>query len=237
MTTDRHRSGSVLMETVLVLPLLVMLFGGLFVLGDILHGRLHLLTVDRAVAWSSSSRFEGGRTNLVSSWFVHLGPHTAFTVEKAVARRHEGEDDDNDWLAWASPFRERGGDGKTLGSTEWLDFVSGHAEGRVDVPMWAAMVNTHAVVNRRPQGEYLASDWRLLAKENGDYRDDGRVYVVRRAPDVAKRFDRTRGAADLAWFAIPLDRWPGGRAGPRAPDVSIQLKPFTRHSAALAVGE
>ncbi len=216
------------METILVLPVLLLLFGGLFVVGDIAHGRLHSLTADRMAAWSAGSRFENGRTNLVSRSFRHLGPHTALTLEKAYA----------DWYPDADGVRPHG--------TEWLDFTGGRTDARVEVPMWAAVANVHNVVNQRDQGEYLSSVWKLNVKGGtdhaSDYQEFDRQYVVRRAADssIDREFRRTRPAAKLGWFTIPLDDWPDGDKGVFSASSVPKLPsrhPFVRHPAALAVGE
>ena len=125
------------------------------------------------------------------------------------------------------------------------------ADARVDVPFWAAMANTPAVVWGRPQGEWLSATWRYHAKGasgsgSETYRDWDRQFVVRRTPDssvaVADKgeFLRTRKAAELGWFTIPLGGWPDGDKGlffgvslPALPKRS----PFVRHPVALEVGE
>lgn len=196
MGANVSRQGSVLMETVLVLPLLLLVLGGMLMMGDILHGRLHLLTIDRVAAWSPESRFETGRGDIFKSWFRHLERHTALHLEKGFmdfydegAARHivdPGYYIDKSWMKRSSPK-----------GTEWLDFAGGRANARVEVPMWAAMANTHSVVFQ--QGDYLSADWRLMTYESdvddrsndkachgaGDFKENDRQYVVRRKSDSA----------------------------------------------------
>ena len=52
------REGSVLMETILVIPILLMLLGGLFLLGDRLLGMLVVQDAGRYVAWTTYGRRE-----------------------------------------------------------------------------------------------------------------------------------------------------------------------------------
>lgn len=62
-TSDRRedgaRNGSVLMETVLVLPLLMVLLGGVMWLGQIQLNRVRLVEADRYVAWQRANRHLG----------------------------------------------------------------------------------------------------------------------------------------------------------------------------------
>lgn len=227
----KSAEGSVLMETVLVLPLLLLVFGGLFVLGDVIHGRLHLSTVDRMAAWTPESRFECGHTNIVARTFRFLGLHTALILEKAYS----------DWYD--------SGDEKQLRCTEWLDFTGGRAYARTEVPIWAAMANTHNVVNGAANGESLSSTWRYHVRDGvgspvREYADFDRQYVVRRTPDTIVSADsdqvRTVNAAELGWFSIPLGDWPDGDRGlffgAKLPSLPYR-HPFVRHPVALAVGE
>ena len=73
------RSGSVLMETVIVLPILLLVIGGLFILGDMAHGRLHLTAIDRAAAWGSANRFYEPQ---FKSWFGFVPKTTALRIER-----------------------------------------------------------------------------------------------------------------------------------------------------------
>lgn len=50
-------SGSVLMETVLVIPLFIAFFSGIFVLGDLMLGRNRLTAADRYAVWLAGCRF------------------------------------------------------------------------------------------------------------------------------------------------------------------------------------
>lgn len=241
--TTHSSNGSVLMETILVLPLLLLLFGGIFMVGDILHGRLHLLTIDRVAAWTPESRFETGRKDIFTSWFRHLRWHTALDLEHAYA----------DWYYTGSPPSKSGPTG-----TGWLDFVGGRAYSKVEVPMWVAMANVHNVLYRRPGKEYLSAEWRLHVYEAdvdkdsvdgkchaaGEYQAFNREYVLRRRPEsmVDADFCRTASTLDLDWYGITFDSWPS--TDHSALDGSFLFglekklrRPFMRHPAAMAVGE
>ncbi len=52
--------GSVLMETVIAIPLYIVLIGGMFWLGDLLLAKHKLVTADRYAAWNAGNRHAGG---------------------------------------------------------------------------------------------------------------------------------------------------------------------------------
>ena len=51
--------GSVLMETILVIPLYIAFLSGIFLLGDLGLGRNHLTAADRFGVWLSGTRHVG----------------------------------------------------------------------------------------------------------------------------------------------------------------------------------
>jgi len=60
----RGRRGSILLETVLVIPLYMILLGGIFWLGDLILARQQLVTADRYVAWNKGMRHDDrGKTD------------------------------------------------------------------------------------------------------------------------------------------------------------------------------
>ena len=59
--------GSVLMETVLVLPLYIAFFSGIFMLGDLDSGRNRLTAGDRFAVWASGNRHADGDDDRVKS--------------------------------------------------------------------------------------------------------------------------------------------------------------------------
>ena len=52
--------GSVMMEFCLMLPILLLIFGGTFLMFDVNMGRLHLLEANRNLAWLENDRFNNG---------------------------------------------------------------------------------------------------------------------------------------------------------------------------------
>lgn len=257
-------SGSVLMETLFVLPILLMMLGGLFVAGDVIHGRLHLQNVDRISAWSPDSRFEHGSTNIVTRWSRHIAKHTETIIEKAFTDYYESGSssaslvdywDETSNLTGINLGGSAGGKNPPR-STEWLDFAGGRAYARVKVPIWAAMVNVHSVTTG--SSDFLTSDWRLMTYEHnvdegsadrachaaGDYREFNRQYLVRRKYGgyIDKDLRRNQDIIDIDWFGTALAEWPcsAKRSSAFGFLTSLDMKvrrAFSRHPAALAVGE
>lgn len=64
MLTQKHASaserGSILMEAVLVIPLYLIVFGGIMWVGDIVQTRQRLLVADRYAAWNFGNRHAPG---------------------------------------------------------------------------------------------------------------------------------------------------------------------------------
>jgi len=55
------KSGSILMETIIAIPLYMILLGGIIWLGDLMVARQSLMIADRYVAWSYGSRYNPGQ--------------------------------------------------------------------------------------------------------------------------------------------------------------------------------
>lgn len=261
----RHDAGSVLMETLFVLPILLMMLGGLFVVCDVIHGRLHLQNVDRISAWSPDSRFEAGSdSNIVSRWSHHIAKHTELVLEKAFTDFYEAGSsgasivdywDETSNLTGINLGGSAGGRNPPR-STEWLDFAGGRAYACVKVPIWAAMVNVHSVTTG--SSDYLTSDWRLMTYERdvdsgspdkashaaGDYKEFNRQYLVRRKHGgyINEDFRRNQDIINIDWFGTALGEWPcsAKRSSAFGFLTSLDMKlrrAFSRHQAALAVGE
>ena len=217
------RTGSVLMETVLVLPVLLLLFGGLFVLGDLALGRLHLGVADRAVSWASANRFAEPSFR---SWFAYVPGTSALRLERVRA----GEP-----AALTN--------GVSLRGNRWLGFYAGYANGEVDVPFWIGMANAHNVLVSGPKEDRLRENWKLFPDEDeggGEtrYRDSARSFVVHRRPGIGgtNAWNRTLPVKDLSWLDVVGDSWCGGVEA-----AGLSGKPagtgFRRHPYALLVGE
>lgn len=232
------RNGSILMETVLVLPILLLVFGGLFIVGDIAHGRLHLTTIDRAAAWESGNRFSEPK---FKDWFAFVPKTASLRIERVKAELVMAEARDTKG--------ERKAKEGMLHGNNWLGFYGGYGHAKVTVPFWYGSANAHNLLFGGLKKDRFKEEYRLFTyseedvegskdKKSGDYREFGRSFVVHRSqmPGGTNVFNRVAAAKDLAWLTITGDSWCGT-------GVSLGLngkaagRNFHRHPYALIVGE
>jgi len=182
-----NHSGSVLMETVLVLPLYLLLLGGLFIVGDIMLARFHLSAVERTYAWRGSSRVPG---EPLRAPLLEMMPdrHLVENESKSAVVKHAG--------------------GVNNVANRFLHFVYANAKAVVKVPFWIGMANTQQTINPNDTGAPQFVDEYEL--HNGAV--FGRSYVVvRRALNPGDRdemtyYDRTQKAEKLYYDSIRADR-------------------------------
>lgn len=232
------RSGSVLMETVIVLPILLLVVGGLFILGDMAHGRLHLTSIDRAAAWGADNRFA---EPAFKDWFAFIPRTTSLRIERVKA---ELVKDDS-----KGTKGEKTAKGAMLHGNQWLGFYSGYGHAKVAVPFWYGSANAHNVLFGGSEGDRFKDEYRLFTysemdvegskdKKAGDYREFGRSFVVHRGlmPGGTNAFNRVAEAKNLAWLTIVGDSWCGAEAS-----AGMNGRPagrnFHRHPYAILVGE
>ena len=230
------RRGSVLMETVIVLPILLLLFGGLFILGDMAHGRLHLTAVDRAAAWGSDNRFAEPE---FKSWLAFVPKTTSLRIERVRA---------DEVLASADDAKsEAAAKAQMLHGNSWLAFYGGYAHAKVAVPFWYGSANAHGILFGGSEEDRFKDEYRLFTYEEdmdkhkaGDYRDFGRSFVVHRRRAVqsgpSNNLDRAAAAANLSWSSVVGDGWCGGAQSPGLGGRAAG-RSFRRHPYALLVGE
>ena len=238
-TRTDPRSGSVLMETVIVLPILLLLLGGLFIFGDMAHGRLHLTTVDRAAAWASDNRFA---EPTFKDWFGFIPKTTALRIErvKGVEIVFDAKDTAGEKKAKAA----------MLHGNRWLGFYGGYGHAKVTVPFWVGSANAHNILFGGSEEDRFKEEYRLFTyseqdvggsteKKAGDYREFGRSFVAHRGamPGGTNAFNRTAEVKDLAWLTIVGDSWCGGIAPSESMRGRAAGRNFHRHPYALLVGE
>lgn len=232
------RSGSVLMETLLVLPVLLLVFGGLFILGDMAHARMHLGLVDRAAAWSAGGRFAEPSFR---EWFAYVGQTSALRPEYVKAGQPR------------AATHERGSEGEERARLDmprgnhWLGFHAGYAHAKAAIPFWVGMANAHSTVFGGPEEERFADERRFYVYDRdvkeagrsaGDYREFGRAFAVHRIPvdEGTGTWSRAAPAVNLAWQSVVGDRWCGTDVSSGI-DASAPGVAFRRHPLALFLGE
>ncbi len=110
-----ERRGSVLMETILVIPLYIAFFSGIYLLGDLELGRNRLAAADRFAVWLSGCRY---------------GDKDDEAVKKDASKAFfpDGEFAEGTKL-------ESFSSGKT--KADWYSVVRGAAELKMVLPVWA----------------------------------------------------------------------------------------------------
>ena len=193
--SDSRRNGSILMETILVLPLFLMLLGGMFVLGDLMMGRLLQLDADRVVAWRAVDRF-------VPDSELHPDMSIPDAFDRDIGR--DGVDKKPGFVAYNDDHET-----PHVGNV-WTEFMSGRSEVIVDVPWWTAYLDVQNVMvgdKDRFQSSFK------LDSDNGEFVERPRSYVLRRR-DSSQNWVRARmaDAEDLVerfWIGIVFDPMAG----------------------------
>ena len=184
MPAPDRRSGVILMETVIVLPILLMLLGGLFVIGDMLMSRLAAQELDRALAWRAVDRF--GPTDFDDSAFRHIIGAQGITAMPGL-------------YAYEAT-------GSGMGN-RWSSVFSGRSDVNVNVPWWTAFVNVQdAVMGDPDHPDRMESSYNLNSDGNGRFSQTPRTYVFRRYVNGG---EREKPAASFPVSDIVCDRMAG----------------------------
>ena len=112
----RAECGSILMETLLTIPLFIAFFSGIFVLGEMELGRSRLNAADRCALWYRACRWANADDDSAKS-------------EISGAFFEEGTFADKTRLAKFSSRQDSAG---------WYGLFRGTAELKMDLPAWAA---------------------------------------------------------------------------------------------------
>ena len=201
------------METILVLPLYLMLLGGMFVIGELLLGRYLAHDIERALAWRAADRF--GPTSFDKKMYDYsTGDYATATNGispeiRMVARTHRSGFWGNNWIA-------------TFG---------GRADVSVRTPWWTAFINVQGAMIGKGEDEAFEENFKLNSYEN-EFLDEPRVWVCRRRSrgDNGKPYDggRENPAVTLNWNAIAFDHFPGTDASVGTAPEQIEIKDYKR---------
>ena len=110
-----ERRGSVLMETILVIPLYIAFFSGIYLLGDLELGRNRLTAADRFAVWLSGSRYEDKDDSAVKK-------------DASAAFFPDGEFAEGTKLESFSSRKTK---------ADWYSVVRGAAKLKMVLPVWA----------------------------------------------------------------------------------------------------
>ena len=75
----RNENGSILMETVIVIPLFMLLIGGIMWSGQLIYAKQRLVVADRYVAWNAGNRHAQNYSDVQSQFFNQSIPDASTT--------------------------------------------------------------------------------------------------------------------------------------------------------------
>ena len=200
MMTER---GSVLMETILVIPLYIAFFSGIYLLGDLELGRNRLTAADRFAVWLTGIRYEekdddAARQEATEAFFPSGEFAEGTKIESFSSRRTE---------------------------VDWYAVVRGAAELRMVLPVWAVgcrkgVIQLFADIGTPPDKEL----WDKLSFKSREIEEPDTHSVLMRADyAVREKPGRELAQGGPLWYGeyrtAFIDR--GGRAGDRPGTLSV----------------
>jgi len=205
----RAERGSILMETILTIPLFIAFFSGIFVLGEMELGRNRLAAADRCALWYRACRWadaddDSAREEISRAFF------------------EEGSFDDKTKLA---KFRSR------QSSARWYGLFRGTAELTLELPVWAA--GTRRSVIELLGGEDLdKSKWDDLSFKARENENDPTHSVLMRR-DCRERDEKPQVLSGT-WmneYRTPYLTREGGLSDiPESPGYAYPASSYTRLS-------
>ena len=207
---DLHAErGSILMETLLTIPLFIAFFSGIFVLGEMELGRSRLTAADRCALWYRACRWANADDDSAEN-------------EISGALFEEGTFADKTKLAG---FRSR------QNSARWYGLFRGTAELRMELPVWAA--GTRKSVIELLGGEGLDKnawdDLSFKARETGN--EPTHSVLMRRDYREREEKPQTLSGSWMNEYRTPYLTRAGGLSDiPDSPGYSYPASPYTRLS-------
>ncbi len=181
--------GSILMETVLVLPLYMILLGGIFWIGDLMIARQKLVIADRYIAWNKGVRYsDRGQT------------------DTATVRKLFFSDADGSPIPYRTPTAC---DARIEGVYDWSHKVSGQVRLDMWMPDWTRYMFNAAQV-MYDSGVPLEQ---AVAMQGRDKPDQKHVVLMRTEKEAKMDYIRNRYGVDNSeqvakrWRDIAEERW------------------------------
>lgn len=186
--TNNRRGGSILMETLLVLPLFMVVLGGMFWIGDIKLARQKLMMADRYAAWNAGNRHRSGKGGIDGE------------IRNAFFRQAEIGDQSLTGAEYEC--------GESVG---WSAFVAATARARIAMPEW-----TRGWLAGSPEWERVQSPVATETLTGRVVGDRGRHVVLMRNRFGENAYRNPRWSPRmLADWSMPWDPfvwrefWPG----------------------------
>lgn len=178
-TAERSR-GSILMETLICIPLYIAFLSGIFLLGDLGIGHSRLTAGDRFAVWLSGCRHDEKNDETVKK-----ETSGAFFPEKEFARG-----------TGIKSFQSR----KT--PVSWYAVVRGGAELKINLPVWAVQTRKGALrlfadIGEKPE-ETLWDNVSFKAREIEE--KDTHTLLMRRDYDTRQKSARELAQGAPLWF-------------------------------------
>ena len=167
------------METILVIPLFIAFFSGIFVLGDLMLGRNRLTAADRFAVWLAGCRFadkdDGEVKSTASESFFGNGAFADGTKLQSFKSRKE--------------------------RVSWYSLIRGTGELKITLPVWAAGSRKSAIyiladIGTKPDAE-LWDNVSFKARDTGG--GDAHSVVMRAKYDVREKSGRELAVGGPRW--------------------------------------
>lgn len=205
----RSERGSILMETLLTIPLFIAFFSGIFVLGEMELGRSRLTAADRSALWYRACRWANADDDSAKSEF-------------SQALFEEGTFADKTKLAKFSSRQN---------AARWYGLFRGTAELKMELPVWAA--GTRKSVIELLGGEGLdKNEWDDLsfkARETGN--TPTHSVLMRRDYREREKKPQVLSGTWMTEYRTPYLTREGGLSDiPNSPGYAYQAGSYTRLS-------
>ena len=185
----RSEAGTVLLETVLVIPLFMIMLGGIFWIGDLAVTRQQLLIADRYVAWNKGLRYDDrGQTG---AGILH---QLFFSDKEGIpSADHQPSVDSAEIQA----------------VYDWSQVANGQVGMKVRMPDWVhTMINA---ANIQYSGAWMENATGLHGRER---KGDRHVVLMRTKAEAEQGYIRNKygvknsGEVSTKWKDLAGEKWP-----------------------------
>ncbi len=187
---DCCRSGSIMLETVIAIPLFMILLGGTFWIGELMIARQKLVICDRYIAWNKGLRYDDS------------GEIDAGTVHHLFFIEPDGTILNNQRVTSSS--------GTIAHNFDWSHASEGQAKLDIEMPNWTRfMFNAANVMYNTGEPDYQA-----FSIQGRDKADQKHLVVMRTEAEAKSEYIRNKygvkesGEVAYQWEKIADEKWP-----------------------------
>jgi hypothetical protein len=181
ISADQSERGSVLMETVIALPIFMALIGGIMWSGQLIYEKQKLLVADRYVAWNYGNRFTQNYNDAQSKFF---DKSTADSVADTQT--------------------------KELKKSEWWHEVQGSVEVDPEMPVWTRGWFYGNPANSA-EADKMPSSLKLFGRDLSGNKPGGHTVVMQKEKepkDSRKEEVKPDDALKIKYDSIYSEDWP-----------------------------